>query len=63
MCDERLSARLKGKVNKMVVRPAILSGLETEALRKRQEAELEVGEVKTLRFSLGVTRMDGWDQR
>lgn len=42
---------------KTVVR-AMLSGLETEALRKRQNTELEVAEVKTLRFSLGVTRMD-----
>ena len=33
-------------------------GLETMVLRKRQEAELEVAEVKMLRFSLGVTRMD-----
>ena len=33
-------------------------GLETVALKKRQEAELEVAEDKMLRFSLGVTRMD-----
>ena len=33
-------------------------GLETVALTKRQEAEMEVAEVKMLRFSLGVTRMD-----
>ena len=32
--------------------------LETVALRKRQEAELEVAGTKMLRFSLGVTRMD-----
>ena len=28
------------------------------ALRKRREEELEITEVKILRFSLGVTRMD-----
>ena len=39
-----------------VVRPAV--GLETVPLRKRQEAELEVAEVKMLRFTLGGTRMD-----
>ncbi|KAF7660222.1 hypothetical protein LDENG_00286240, partial [Lucifuga dentata] len=49
---------MKGKVYKTVVRPAMLYGLETVALRKRQEAELEVAETKMLRFSLGVTRMD-----
>ena len=36
----------------------VLCGLETVAWRERQEAELEVAEVKMLRFSLGVTRMD-----
>ena len=57
MCDKSVSAQLKGKVYKMV-KPAVLSGLETVVLRKRQEAELEVAEIKMLRFSLGVTRMD-----
>lgn len=33
-------------------------GLETVYLRKRQEAETEVAEIKTLRFSLGVMRMN-----
>lgn len=35
-----------------------MDGLETVPLRKRQEAELEVTEMKMLRFSLGVARMD-----
>ena len=50
--------RVKGKVYKVAVRPAMLYGLETVALTKRQEAEMEVAELKMLRFSLGVTRMD-----
>ena len=58
MCDRRVSAKMKGKVYKTVVRPAMLFGLETVPLRKRQEAEMEVAEMKMLRFSLGVTRMD-----
>lgn len=37
---------------------AILYGLDTIALMKRQEAELEVAEFLMLRFLLGVTRMD-----
>ncbi|KAK3514234.1 hypothetical protein QTP70_010408 [Hemibagrus guttatus] len=41
-----------------VVRPAMLYDLETVSLRKRQESELEVAELKMLRFSLGVTRLD-----
>ena len=36
----------------------MLYGLETVALTKRQEAEMEVAELKMLPFSLGVTRMD-----
>ena len=43
----------KWKVYKRVVRPAMLFGLETVLLNKRQEAEL-----KRLRFSLGAMRMD-----
>ncbi|MCJ8739626.1 hypothetical protein PDJAM_G00049200 [Pangasius djambal] len=54
LCDRKISARIKGKVYETVV----LYGLETVALRKRQEAEREVAELKMLRFSLGVTRLD-----
>ena len=49
---------MKGKVYKTVVRPALLYGLGKVELSKRQEAELEVAEVKIPRFSLGEMRMD-----
>ncbi|KAK3511494.1 hypothetical protein QTP70_009010 [Hemibagrus guttatus] len=58
LCDQKISARIKGKVYRTVVRLAMLYGLETVSLRKRQESELEVAELKMLRFSLGVTRLD-----
>ncbi|KAK3568639.1 hypothetical protein QTP86_011431 [Hemibagrus guttatus] len=58
LCDQKISVRIKGKVYRTVVRAAMLYGLETVSLRKRQEAELEVAELKMLRFSLGVTRLD-----
>ncbi|KAK3523202.1 hypothetical protein QTP86_021761 [Hemibagrus guttatus] len=58
LCDQKISARIKGKVYRTVVRPAMLYGLETVSLRKRQESELEVAQLKMLRFSLGVTRLD-----
>ncbi|KAK3552176.1 hypothetical protein QTP86_005104 [Hemibagrus guttatus] len=58
LCDRKISARIKGKVYRTVVRPAMLYGLETVSLRKRQESELEVAELKMLKFSLGVTRLD-----
>lgn len=58
ICERRVPARVKGTVYKMVVRPAMLYGLDTVSLKKRQEAELKVAELKMLRFALGVTRMD-----
>ncbi|KAK3519534.1 hypothetical protein QTP70_034778 [Hemibagrus guttatus] len=58
LCDQKISARIKGKVYRTVVRAAMLYGLETVSLRKRQGSELEVAELKMLRFSLGVTRLD-----
>ena len=58
ICDRRLSACAKGKVHKTVVRPAMMYGLETVPLTKKQEAELAVAELKMLRFSFEVMRMD-----
>ena len=58
LCDRRVTARMKGKVYKTVVRPALMYGLETAALTKGEEKEMEVAELKMLRFSLGVTKLD-----
>ena len=58
ICVRRVPARMKGKVYKVALRPAMLYGLETVALTRRQEADMEVAELKMLRFSLGVTRLD-----
>lgn len=58
MIDERrVTARVKGTVYKTVGRPAMLYGLVLMALTKRQEAELELAELKMIRFFLGVTRI------
>ena len=56
ICDRRLPARVKGKVYSSVVRPAMVFGLETVAVTKKQE--MEVAEMKMLRFVMGVTRKD-----
>ncbi|KAK3550206.1 hypothetical protein QTP86_021237 [Hemibagrus guttatus] len=68
LCDRKISARIKGKVYRTVVRPAMLYGLETVSLRKRQESELEVAELKMVRVMvvpepiLGTLGMQlGWD--
>ncbi len=44
ICDRRIPARVKGKVYKTLVKPAMLHGLKVVALTKRQEKELEVAE-------------------
>ncbi len=43
--DRRVPASVKGKMYKEAVRPVMLYGLETVALTKRQEAEMEVAEL------------------
>ena len=58
ICDKRLPARVKGKVYSLVVTPAMVYGLETVAVTKKQVEEMEVGEIKMLRFAMGVTRKD-----
>lgn len=50
---------MKGKVWKTVARAAILCGSETAALRKRQQAEPQVAEIKMLSSSSAVSRTDG----
>jgi len=41
---------MKGKMYKMLVRPARLYGKETVLLTKRKETKLETAELKMLRF-------------
>ena len=54
--DRRLPASVKGKVYSSVVRPAMVYRLETVAVTKKQVEEMEVAEIKMLRFAMGVTR-------
>ena len=56
ICDKKLPARVKGKVYSSVVRPAMLYGLETVAVTEKQVEEMEVAQMKMLRFAMGVTR-------
>ena len=58
ICDRRLPARVKGKMYSLMVRPAMMYGLETVAVTKKQVEEMEVAEMKMLRFAMGVTRKD-----
>ena len=45
ICDRRLPARVKGKVYSLVVRPAMVYGLETVAVTKKQVEEMEIAEI------------------
>ena len=58
ICDKRLPARVKGKVYSSVVRPPMVYGLETVAVTKKQVEEMDVAEMKMLRFTMGVRRKD-----
>ena len=58
ICNRRLPARVKGKVYSSMVRPALMYGLETVAVTKKQVEEMKVADMKMLRFAMGVTRKD-----
>ena len=58
LCDKKLSARIKGKMYKTAVRPAMLYGMETVAVTERQVGKMEVAELKMVRWALGVIRRD-----
>ena len=50
ICDRRLLTRVKGKVYSSVVKPAIVYGLETVVVTKKQIEEMEIAEMKMLKF-------------
>ena len=56
ICNRWLPARVKEKVYSSVVRPAMVYGLDMVAVTKKQVEEMEVAEMKMLRFAMGVTR-------
>ena len=58
ICDRKLPVRLKGKVYSSVVRLAMVYGLETVAVTKKQVEEMKVAEMKMLRFVMRVRRKD-----
>ena len=58
ICDRRLPPRVKGKVFSSVVKPAMVYGLETVAVTKKQVEERKLAEMKMRRFAMGVTRKD-----
>ena len=57
LCKRKMNMKIKGKVYRTVVRPALMYGAEKWAL-KAQENKLEVTEMRTLRWMCGVTKLD-----
>ncbi|XP_063370241.1 uncharacterized protein LOC134658486 [Cydia amplana] len=58
LCDPRMPIRTKGKVYKTAVRPAMLYGAECWPVKETHVKKLHVAEMKMLRWSGGVTRID-----
>ena len=59
LCDRRMNEKIKGKVYRTVVRPALVQyGAEIWALKKAQEKKLEVTEIRMLRCMCRVTKLD-----
>ena len=48
----------QGEVYKTAVRPAMMYGAETWAVKKAQEKKLDVEEMMMLRWMSGVTKLD-----
>ena len=53
LCDRRISLRVGGKVYKKVVRPAMMFGAETWAVKKAREKKVDVA----------VVKMDEWSHQ
>jgi len=58
LCDKRIPQRVKGKIYKMVVQPAMLYATETLPLASRHVRKLETTEMKMCRWTCGHTRKD-----
>lgn len=58
LCDHKMPVRVKGKIYKTVVRPALTYGAECWTIKKAHEQRLHTNEMKMLRWAGGVTRLD-----
>ena len=58
LCDKKMPSKVKGKIYKMVVQPAMLYAMETVPVTSSQVKKLQVAEMKMCRWACGFTRMD-----
>jgi hypothetical protein len=58
LCDKKMPLRLKGKIYRTVVRPALMYGSECWAPARKHEQTMHTTEMRMLRWTCGVTRLD-----
>ena len=56
--DKKIPMKLRIKVYKTVIRPVMLYGSETWAMRRKEEGALERAEMRMLRWIPGVSLME-----
>jgi hypothetical protein len=56
LCDKKVPQKLKGKFYRMVIRPAMLYGVERWPTKRRQVQQLSVAEMRMLRWICGHTK-------
>ena len=59
MCDCRIPTKLRGKLYKTSIRPAMLYGTECQAVKKQHIYKMSVAEMGMLRWISGNKRKDG----
>ncbi|XP_070055544.1 uncharacterized protein [Nicotiana tomentosiformis] len=58
LCDKSVPLRLKGKFNRVMVRPNMLYGVECCPVKKSHVQKMKVAEMRMLRWMCGHTRKD-----
>ena len=58
LCDKRIPRKLKGKVYRTAVRPALTYGAETWGPLTSETKKLQVAEMRMLRWMCGYTKLD-----
>ena len=58
LCDRKMPLRLRGRVYRVVVRPALLYGAECWPIKKTQVQKMRVAEMRMIRWICGHTRLD-----
>ena len=58
MCNRNIPTKMKDKVYKTAIKPAMMYGAECWAVRKKKERKLHTTEMRMLRWVRGKTRLD-----